>query len=136
MKINLIKNISLLLSGLLIFIFSLIKYILSFEFYQDEWGTDISFDSDYLVAMIIGIFVVALALYQLIKKNNNMNCLVGVSLSALVGFYPLGVFFKAISKGESFNDYQNYFFIGLVGLTLFIYFSLSLYEKIKIEKTN
>ena len=134
MKINIIKRISLLLSGLMIFSFSLIKYILSFEFYQDEWGTDISFNSDYLIALIIGILVITLSLYYLIKKDNKINHLISFLLTTILSFYSLGVLFKALNKGENFSDYQNYFYIGLVSFMLFIYFAISLYEKYKTEK--
>ena len=134
MKINIIKRISLLLSGLMIFSFSLIKYILSFEFYQDEWGTDISFNSDYLIALIIGILVITLSLYYLIKKDNKINHLISFLLTTILSFYSLGVLFKALNKGENFSDYQTYFYIGLVSFMLFIYFAISLYEKYKTEK--
>ena len=136
---TLIKHISLLIGSLLSLIFSLILYIQSFEFYSDEYGTDLSFNEDYSVAVIASLLVFIYLLYALNKKSKGEECAysnwVKVAVTSIVSFYSLGKFFKtlfkAINKGKEFDFTSNqaYLYIGLVVLAIFIYFLLSLIEE-------
>jgi len=141
-KLNYAKWIPLSVTGLAIFGFSLASFIMSYEFYQDEYGTDISFNEDTVVFMIIGLIVIAFSLIALFKNNKVQKELniTGTLISAILCFYPLGVFFKAlfkaISKGKEFvfADYQNYLFIGVIFLCALVFMVISLVQLYKKEK--
>ena len=138
MKVKLTKNIALASAGLISFIFSLVFYILSYEFYQDEYGTDISFNSDYLVAMIISIALLSYGIYKIYcLKGNKEDTLAfyyfSISVTSILSFYPLGVFFKAINKKKDAMDYLSYLAIGVVCLCLLVYFAFDLISKRKQE---
>ena len=129
------KNILLIAIPALIIIFNLVFYIQSYSFYQDEWGTDISFDSDYLVYMLCGVALLIPAVLQATKGYSKENYLIGgVVVGSLLGFYPLGVFFKtlfkAIIKGKefSFADNQAYLYIGIIGCVLLAYVIVSIID--------
>lgn len=133
MNNKLLKYLSLTFVGVVSFIFSLVKYILSFEYYADEYGTDISFNSDYIVAMLISIVLAVCGILLLVAlKNNKENKLIpiysGLLISSLLFFYPLGYLFKQLNKGKLFVDYLNYFFVGIVGLGILCYFVFNYLE--------
>lgn len=140
MKTKIAKYISLVVVGFVSFVLSLVKYIMSFEKYSDEWGTDISFNEDYIVAIMISAIVLAFAIYCLVmviknkKINESTGSFVGGAISCLIAFYPLGVLFKALNKGKPFADYLNYLFVGLFGIALLVYFVFSYLEKKKESK--
>ena len=135
MRNKLGKNISIIVLGFVSFVFSLTKYIMSYELYKDEYGTDISFNNDYFVAMLISLIILfcgVILLINFIKKEKNSHMIStysGLIVSALVAFYPLGVLFKQLNKGKPFVDNLNYFFIGIVGLILLVYFVFSYLDK-------
>ncbi len=126
-----LKNILLILIPSLLILTGLIFYIQSYSYYADEWGTDISFDSDYLVIMILGAALLVLSINQI--KSNNQNVYYGctVTIGAVLGFYNLGCFFKALFKALSKNkefDFagnQTYLYVGIIGVVMLIYFIAS-----------
>ena len=125
MKKRSFKQAALLTGGLASFVFSLVYFIRSFEVYRDEYGTDISSNGDYLVAMLVSLCVIAYAVYLLIVKKDSerrIYAFSGICATALTCFYPLGVFFKAMNKGNEFASYQPYLYLGIVSLFLLIYF--------------
>lgn len=133
MKTEKFKSIVLLLSGLFIIVCSIFLFIKSYAFYQDEYGTDISFNSDYVVSLLCGL---VLTIYSIIRlKRNDQSgdtyLISGLVISALVGFYPLGVFFKAMNKQKLFSDYQSYLFIGIFGVLLLMYYGTSCLKFLK-----
>ena len=138
------KQIALLVGELFLFALTLALYIKSYSFYQDEWGTDISFNSDYLVVMLIAITMIVHTSYTLLNKGNKeQRYLVAGTLStALASFYPLGVFFKALfkamNKGKVFEyaSYQGYLYIGIFALCLFVYFLIGYIESKKETKSK
>lgn len=130
MKNKLIKPILIGIVGFSMFVISLILYINSFELYQDEWGTDISFNSDYIVAIIISIIIMVYGLLNY-KYDNQYYNIISCMASSIISFYTLGVFFKAISKGQAFDFCKNYLFIGIVSFTFILLFG---YNYIKEHK--
>ncbi len=137
MKLKLCKFLSLTIAGVISFVINLINYVQSYEYYADEVGTDIEFNSDYVVAMLVSLSIIAAGVYAIvtIKKDinnaNSFNSILGSVSSALVSFYSLGVLFKALNKGKAFEDYTLYLYIGLFSLALFAYFIFSYFESKK-----
>ncbi len=107
------QHFFIILAGIISFIISLILYIKSYELYQDEWGTDISFNTDYLVALMLSILIIVYGICS-IKKLFEIKLFIKLVSSSILTFYSLGIFFKAISKGKEFVSFQNYLYIGLV----------------------
>ena len=131
---KILKNISLILIGFISFVFSLVKYIGSIEKYKDEYGLDLSFNNDYVIAIIVSIFILTLGIILLVstlsKKEHSklLSPICGVSCSALISFYSLGYFFKQLNKAFENKDefdyvsYQNYLYIGIVVLCVLLFF--------------
>ncbi len=129
---NLKKNSEIvkrwILVGLSLFILAIsIAFIaLSFGYADDGYGTDISFNMDYVVFLLCGIAMLCYSIYSVIGyyKNKNLKMAYysafGV-ISVLLAFYPLGVFFKAMSKHKPFLEYQEYLYIGILGIGLIAY---------------
>ena len=145
-KKELFKKIFLVSASLISLVISLILYIKSYEFYSDEYGTDISFNEDYSVAVIVSLVIFGYLMYTLIKYIKKeeavyFNDFIGLASTAIVSFYSLGKFFKnlfkAIQKGKefAFQSYQAYLFIGLVVLMIFIYFVIIVVEN-RLKKQN
>ena len=132
-KKELFKKIFLLSSSLISLVISFILYVKSYAYYSDEYGTDISFNEDYSVAIVVSLILFGYLLYSLIQflkkeEATDLSDIIGLTTTAIVSFYSLGKFFKnlfkAINKGKEFlfTSYQAYLYIGLVVLMLFIYF--------------
>lgn len=133
---SLLKNIMIIVIASLLCIVSLIYFIQSYSFYSDEWGTDISIDSDYLVLFLCSICILVYGIYSLVAYKKNIStknvyfgCF-GVA-SVLIGFYPLGIFFKSLAKEVSYKDCQGYLYIGIIGLAVIIYLVFSYIENKK-----
>ena len=125
---KLIKDILLIIISSLLCVFSLVFLIQSYSFYSDEWGTDISFDEDYVVALVIGAAILAYSIVNLVAKSSSTkkNCYYlsfGVT-SALIAFYPLGIFFKSLAK-EPYLECQAYLYVGILGLFFLRYVLMS-----------
>lgn len=126
------KSLIIALVGILVFAFGLCLFIQSYEFYQDEWGTDISFNEDYIICMVVGIIITT---YGLVKQFKNVGekayLLTGGLITLIVGCYSIGTFFKqlfkAIEKSKAFDyaSYQVYLYIGLITFIIFVYFLVS-----------
>lgn len=116
-------------------ILSLIFMIQSYEFYSDEWGTDISIDSDYLVLLLISIDLLIAGIYLIYTYNKkyNSNVVMGTTFigALLLGLYPLGRFFRALAKGSTYVEAQWYLYVGLIGVVLL---GLVIYKYIKTKK--
>ena len=123
-----LKKICLLLVGLSSTIISIILYINSFEIYKDEWGTDISFNEDYVIAILLSLVVLIYGITNITNPNNNAFSLVVTLLSSITTFYTLGVFFKAISKNKPFNENYAYLYIGIISLFILDYGIFSILE--------
>jgi len=128
---NKLKNTLFILIPSLLILMGLIFYIQSFEVYSDEWGTDISFDTDYLVFIICGIALLIISINQITSNNKNVYYGGSITIGALLGFYNLGSFFKGLFKAMSknanfdFMSNQQYLYIGIIGIVIFIYFVIS-----------
>lgn len=112
---NKLKYLFILLAFLTGLVISTVLYVQSFEFYQDEWGIDISFSSDYLVAIVITICGLVYSLVSLIK-DKPFDKSAWLIISSIICFYTLGVFFKGVNKHKEFSSIQNYLYVGLVSL--------------------
>lgn len=132
----LLKNIMIIVISVLFIAISLIYLIQSYTYYSDEWGTDISIDSDYLVLLICSICILIYGICSLIAYKNTTSCknsyyaCFGVA-SALIAFYPLGIFFKSLAKEIPYKDCQGYLYIGIIGLAFIMYLIFSYFENKK-----
>lgn len=120
---NLLSKILFLVASGLFLIFSIILFAFSFESYDDGWGIDFSFNTDYSLLMFLGIALTAYTAYNLFAfiKNKDIKDLpyyVFGTLAFVGAGYNLGVFFKAMSKGKEYQGYQLYLYFGLVCLVL------------------
>ena len=82
---NKLKYLFILLAFLTGLVISTVLYVQSFEFYQDEWGTDISFSSDYLIAIVITICGLVYSLISLITECKFRFVLLNLVLSPNFG---------------------------------------------------
>ena len=145
-KKELFKKIFLLSSSLISLVISFILYVKSYAYYSDEYGTDISFNEDYSVAIVVSLILFGYLLYSLIQflkkeEATDLSDIIGLTTTAIVSFYSLGKFFKnlfkAINKGKEFlfTSYQAYLYIWLVVLMLFIYFIFVIVDK-RLKKSE
>ncbi len=138
MKNNILKYFFLSMTGFLSFVFSLVKYIQSYEIYSDEYGTDIAFNSDYIIALLVSLCILLYGIYKIIATNkgykeSNAYVYTGLCISSLLSFYPLGIFFKAMNKQKPVSEYLNYLYLGIVALFLLFYY---LFTIISSKKPN
>ena len=129
-KVTLAKNIIFICFSALLFIFSLIFYIQSFENKMAK-SSKIKFDEKYVVYIIVAICFLVLTIYNFVMEYKKMkkNPLVmygTVTVATLViSFYNLACFFQALldywNEPESFvfKDNQMYLYIGITTLVLF-----------------
>ena len=95
-------------------------YILSFASYNDGWGTDVSFNEDYLILCLIGFFLAILGAFLLwnhLKKKENKNVLFGGlgAISVISLIYGLFMVIKSYVKGLSTTPfYWGWFFVSLL----------------------
>lgn len=142
-KLSISKHIAFIGGALASFVISLIYFIKSYSYYADEYGTDISFNKNYVIALVVSLILLSYASYKLyaeIKtKEVKYDAIIGVTCSSLVSFYSLGTFFKAWTKALSkkktfdFNANQVYLYIGIIVLFLSAYFLIKVLEQRKAK---
>ncbi len=95
-------------------------YILSFSSYNDGWGTDVSFNEDYLILALIGLFFAILGVFLLLahlKKKEDKRILFGGlgAISTISLVYALFMVIKSYVKGLSTTPfYWGWFFVSLL----------------------
>ncbi len=95
-------------------------YILSFSSYNDGWGTDVSFNEDYLILTLIGLFLAILGAFLLfahLKKKENKHILFGglAAISVISLVYALFMVIKSYVKCFSTTPfYWGWFFVSLL----------------------
>lgn len=129
-KLSLARNIIFICFSALLFIFSLILYIQSFE-NKMEKSSKIKFDEKYVVYIIVAICFLVLTIYNFVieykKRKKNPIVMYGtVTVATLViSFYNLACFFQALldywnePNSFVFKDNQLYLYVGLATLVLF-----------------
>lgn len=133
---ELIKRALFVAFSVVLILISIVYFSLSFSLYDDGWGTDISFDQDAVVLFICSVALCVYSVCNLLALKNNISTKnVYYSSFGVIGVllfcYPLGVFFKELSKalssGEAFDysSYQDYLYLGLLGLILVLYLIFS-----------
>lgn len=127
---ELIKRCLLVGLSLILIIISLTMFSLSFQNENDGWGTDVSFDMDSVVIFLCGLSFLCYGIYSIYAYKKKISCKTayyGAAFvtSALLAFYPLGVFFKAMAKGKPFLENQEYLYVGILGVVLLIYLGFS-----------
>lgn len=95
LKIKQILNLSI---GISIIVFSLIMLIFSCEIYSDEYGTDVNFNSDYIVILLIGIITLGYSIFNYYFEKTNIYQICMLLGTFIVSSYSLGVFLKAFNK--------------------------------------
>lgn len=132
-KLKLSSYILLLSANVFSLAISLYYYIVSFSIYSDEYGTDISFNSDYVILLLVLSLSLGYLIYLLINdlKSNKIkfNYIIPSTQMGVLSFYSLGVFFKQMNKNKPFVDYQIYLFFGIVTLILMAYFIVRYFLK-------
>lgn len=146
MKNKKIFNYLILAFSILFFVVNLVYYIQSYSYYSDEYGTDISFDTDSLVSMIVGVCLIVCSSIFLTKESYDFKqkslYVSGLVVTSLYTFYPLSVFIKAFvkasAKGEPFvfTKHQDYLYIGLLALVLFAAVLVKFISYLKDKKEN
>ncbi len=116
--------------GLSIMIIAIVMFALSFGSYDDGYGTDISFDMDFVILFICGIALLVYGIYTIYAYHKNLSTKLAYYgafgiISVLIAFYPLGVFFKAISKGKPYLENQEYLYAGILGLIMIAFLIFS-----------
>ncbi len=103
-------------------------YILSFSAYSDEYGTDVSFNEDYLIMALVGLFLIAIGLLLLrahLKKKDDDRILFGglFSLGTISSIYALFMVIKSYVKGlSSLPFYWGWLFVSLlIGFVSFVF---------------
>jgi hypothetical protein len=141
-KSKLFAYIGLFVLALAGTITSLVFFIKSYAYYADEYGTDISFNYDYAILLIVTIMLsvyMGYKLYYYIRFNKLIarNYELAIGETALVSFYSLGVFFKALfkamSKKKDFDYISNqvYLYCGIFVLALCIFLVIMMFKRRK-----
>ena len=130
MKSEIIKRWIIVILASAIIGISVSLFILSFEIYNDGYGTDISFNLDMIIFFICGVAILVYGIYSIYAYKKHLSMLFAYYASfsvitVLLTFYPLGVFFKALAKGKSFVEYQEYLYLGVFGFIILIYLIFS-----------
>ncbi len=127
---NLLKYCTVLVIAVVLAIVSIVYFVQSYSFYKDEWGTDISFDTDSIVFFLSAIPLGIYGGYGLYaeEKGKDMNmvfysCFMIVFV--LLSFYPLGMFFKGLAKGKAYTEIQSYLYMGILSLVVLVYLGFS-----------
>lgn len=129
-KLTLVKNILFITFSALLFIFSLVLYIQSFE-NKMEKSSKVKFDEKYVVYIIIAICFLILTIYNFVmdykklKRNPLVEYSAICSATFVFSFYNLSCFFKALldywdSEYFVYKDNQMYLYLGLSTLVLFV----------------
>lgn len=135
---KLIKSLNIVVAASVI-IFSLIMLVLSCEIYSDEYGTDISFNNNFLISLLVGIILLIYFIITIKDKNYKYYLLAYQLSSLIVGMYSIGIFLKALNKSIinnasfDFGNNQIYFYVGVIALLLFT-IKLLEYFKLKNDK--
>lgn len=129
------KAISTTILGAVFSIYYLVMYILSFESYNDGWGTDKSFNLDYFVSFIgfAAILVVGIiSIYNVVKKKENNKLYINVILfiSLIFTLYNAGLMFKNIAKKKELEDILPYMYLTIFGLYLVYVFIINSIKKL------
>lgn len=127
---NKLTSLMITIVGILFAIISIIYMIQSYSYYSDEWGTDISFDEDSIVMLLISVVLIVYGLYSNYAYNKNISTINAYHLSfgtisLLLSFYPIGQFIKGLAKEKPFKEVQDYLYFGIVGLVLLTYIIIS-----------
>ncbi len=132
-------NPAMLLSGLFLFIFFLIKYIKSY--YMEEWeGTyDISFDGDALMLFVTGLVIVLASINSILrtllkKQNNRLTTLIFLTLSAANIVYPIARMIRLSIKGKDISIYWYWMAASILLNALFIVLYLYLKKTLRKEE--
>lgn len=132
------KAITTTILGSMFSIYYLVMYILSYESYNDGWGTDKSFNLDYLIAFICFLVLVCaggMIIYNKKKDKEYSEKKVYINvillISMIIIFYNFGLMFKNIAKGKNADVILPYMYFGIFGLYLLYLFVIN-----KINKVN
>jgi len=133
-----ILSILTMASGLTLFIYYLINYINSYAYYKSSTSVEFSFSQDCMVIFIIGIFIIVIGLFSLIKSIKKSFNIIAYFYSLIIvsigsAIYSLTKLIKFIIKNKPYNDYIIWLIISL--LLIIAFFVLQLFfkkKKIKI----
>jgi len=149
-KTKLAKHILFISFGALIFIFSLVLFILSKQdsgAYSWELSNgknfserDFEFDMNAAIGILLSISFIIYGIYSLTQEKKNLSNEQGYKVMVtlipfLIGSYSISVFFKALVKatvkGKEFlyTSYQTYLYIGIIAFVFFAYGILYILDK-------
>lgn len=123
---ELIKRCLIILLAVVVMASSIALFSLSLEVY--EGGFDADMDSIVLFFCGVALLVYGIySVYVLKKRLPVQTIYYGAfgAISVLIGFYPLGVFFKAMAKHKPFIENQEYLYIGILGIVMIAYLMFS-----------
>ena len=129
-----ISSSTFVLGGGFLFVFYLIKYILSFSKWEGDgsWGYD--FDGDCMLIFVLGLFTLLIGIQSLIRiykqKHSNtfsMGVFTAITLASLI--YGVARLIKMINKGKDPTTYIIWAIVGTVTLILSIILCVIAYKK-------
>ncbi|MDE7385183.1 MAG: hypothetical protein K2M84_05450 [Anaeroplasmataceae bacterium] len=123
---ELIKRCLIILLAVVLMAAAITLFSLNLEVY--EGGFDADMDS--IVMFFCGVALLVYGIYSVyaLKKGLSVQTIYYGSfgaISVLMGFYPLGVFFKAMAKHKPFIENQEYLYIGILGIVMIVYLIFS-----------
>lgn len=120
--------------GLIIFIASLLFFTFSYEFYQDSYGKDISFNEDSVPLMLAGLIIIGYSFLSLKNNSSKYLYLTGILVSFIFSSYSLGVFFKSLNKDIPYTDVDFYLYIAIASVIILGFMLFFFIRKIKENK--
>lgn len=135
-------SITTIVAGLFLFVFFLIRYILSFSDYVDDYNAyGYDFDPDSMLIFVLGFFLAILGVNSLIKSVLNkfsypiyFGVLSSITLASFI--YGLSRLIRCYVKGKNPSLYWLWFGIGLATLTIVVFLFVYLLVKNKKEKAS
>ena len=142
MALGILLGVLTLLVGASAFGWFLYRFIMSYSVETGVWGTDVTSNGDYMVAMLLGFFVAFVGIYHIYRVAKRKRALhlwfLELSIGALVSLvYAAARLIKCNQKGV---DGTLYWIWGGVSLGIFVIFliiyivRLNLIKKAEAEK--
>ena len=136
-------NPIIILTGVYLFIFFLVRYVTSYEAYNDGYGNDVSFNQDALALFIFGILLVIIGGISQIRSLQHKEEYRLTSLNILIltisnFIYAMARLIRTYAKGKDPTIYWIWMGVALavIGVSLALYIITRKISKSKVEATN
>lgn len=132
---NQIYSLIIFIFSLAIFIVGLIAFISSYQYYSDEYGTDISFSKEYMIQFILGLILAFISSFLFFSKSEKVSFYIPLVLAFaafIVSFFYFGLAFEAGLSDE--QDSNKMFTSLLIGFFTLLFGSVFSYKAILENK--